>query len=74
MKIKDVIARLNKFDPELTLIMASDAEGNSFAPLGGIDEALYIAEADHFGTIWAPEDEDELPPAHGAPALILYPI
>lgn len=74
MKIKDIIHRLNKFDPELSVIMASDSEGNAYAPLGGIDEALYIPEADHFGTIWCPEDEDELPPQHGTPALIFYPI
>ena len=74
MRIKDLIQRLSRFDPEMVLIVSSDAEGDSVAPLGGLDEALYIMEADHFGSLWYPETEEETPPSHAVPALVLYPL
>lgn len=33
MKVKDLIKKLNKANPEAVVVLASDEEGNTFAPL-----------------------------------------
>lgn len=37
MKIKQLIKKLSTLDPNLEIILASDAEGNSYHELDGID-------------------------------------
>ena len=44
MKIKELIKLLEKEDPDRIVIMASDAEGNSYSPLSSVWTAAYKAE------------------------------
>lgn len=42
MKIKDLIKKLNKLDPDSEIILSSDSEGNSFNYLNNIESNLFV--------------------------------
>lgn len=50
MKAKDLIKILEK-NPESELVVASDAEGNEYAPLGSAWKCVYIAETSYNGIV-----------------------
>ena len=82
MKIKDLIALLQKEDPEREIILSSDAEGNRFRTLAsvetvawdpgnreiGMEPADLTCEARKLG--FTEEDVME----DGVPAIVFYPI
>lgn len=69
MKVKKLIKKLMKLDPDSIVVMASDAEGNKFSPLSDTTEELYFANNSWSGDIASEEDE-----THGAdPAVVLWP-
>jgi hypothetical protein len=82
MKVRDLIAVLQKMDQDREVIMASDAEGNSFSPLVKIDTAAYRASRTWGGEIGLEEltdDDRELGFCEddvledGVPAVVLCP-
>tara|TARA_R110000851_G_scaffold173052_1_gene319366 strand:+ start:1313 stop:1570 length:258 start_codon:yes stop_codon:yes gene_type:complete len=53
MKVTDLIAKLQKMDPDLEVIMQKDSEGNGYSPLSGIDaNGIYIAESTYSGDVY----------------------
>lgn len=40
MKVKDLIKKLQKIDPDKIVVLSSDSEGNSFSTVGFIDANL----------------------------------
>lgn len=82
MKVKDLIKRLQKCDPNRVVIMAKDSEGNSYSPLADFWEGSYRAETTWYGEVGLEKlteadrkagytDEDVM--EDGKPALILCP-
>lgn len=82
MKIKHLIAKLQKEDPERLVVLARDSEWNGFSPLGALDRGAYHAESRWNGSIGLDKltaadrragytDEDVDP--GGVPALVLSP-
>lgn len=85
MTVRELIARLQEMDPDRTVIMQSDAEGNGHSPLLGLDgNVVYIPES-----TWSGYIRDEMPPTEdesydeedsyyedGDPmrAVVLFPI
>jgi hypothetical protein len=73
MKIKELIAKLEKLDPEYRIILSKDAEGNTFSPLVDDDDmtiAKYEPYTDEDGKeLWYGELEIGMPNA-----VILYPV
>lgn len=63
MKVKQLIKKLQKHDPEKIVIMSKDSEGNYFSPLADMSKENYIPE-----TTWAGELG-----SGGEPALVLWP-
>ena len=75
MKVKELIEKLQAVDPDLLVVMSSDAEGNGFHPL---EDALTGGYAD--GEVGLLELTDELKKAgyseedvRGEPAMVLWP-
>lgn len=58
MKVSELIAALANFPPDANVICQSDAEGNGYSPLAGVDEGDYVAESTWSGYIVDPEDEE----------------
>lgn len=82
MKVKELIKLLQKENPERIVVMASDAEGNSYSPLDGISTAAYKAETTWSGEVGLEKlseedraagytEEDVL--EGGKPCVILHP-
>lgn len=46
MKVRDLIAELQKLDPELLVIKQKDDEGNGFHKLYAVDDEAYIRTID----------------------------
>jgi hypothetical protein len=66
MKVKDLIAELQKLDGELQCVMQKDSEGNGYGPLEGVDAGcIYVADTTYdgevFGTDYTNEDADMEP-------------
>lgn len=65
MKVKDLIAELQKLDGEMQCIMQKDSEGNGYGPLEGVDaECIYVADrcqGEVFNTSYSAEDADMEP-------------
>lgn len=64
MKIRELILQLRRCDPEATVYMLSDPEGNTAAPLMDVFEesedlrpGVYLQPSDNS---WVPSDEVEL--------------
>lgn len=58
IKIKELIAELSKFDPELMVIMSKDAEGNRYMELSGIGLMYFDRSNDDAYTESDLEDAD----------------
>lgn len=82
MKVSDLIALLQKEDPNRIVIMSTDGEGNYYSPLSSADTCAYRAETTWSGEVGLEEpteedkrsgysEEDVL--EGGEPALVLYP-
>lgn len=83
MKVRELIEQLQKIDPEREVIMAGDAEGNSYTPLSSLWEGAYRAEMPWFGQVGLESLTDEDREAgygeedvieDGVPAVILCPV
>ena len=82
MTVRELIAKLNKIDPDRIVVMSSDSEGNNYSPLSGMWTGAYRAENTYRGevglesltedTIEAGYTDDDV--VDGKPALILTPI
>lgn len=59
MKVCDLIEELKQLDPDMEVVMSSDAEGNSYSPLSGYGVGYYVKENSWSGEWW---DEDDLSP------------
>ena len=61
MKVKDLIKILKTLPPNYQVILASDAEGNSYSPLS--DDAYctaeYTPETTYYGDVWTEENAKE---------------
>jgi hypothetical protein len=44
MIVKELIKQLQQYDPYDIVILATDEEGNSFAPLDDISDVVYVAK------------------------------
>lgn len=84
MKVKELIKQLKNLDnQDAEVIIASDAEGNSYSPLSDIsDSLLYDATNSWSGEIYSTvgaedgseEGLDDAIPVSGIPAIVLHPI
>ena len=83
MNVRELIAILQKEDPERIVICSCDAEGNGYSPLASASRAAYLAENTWSGEIGLEEltaedraagysEEDVC--KKGVPALILQPV
>ena len=45
MKIKELIAKLEKYNPEAIVIVQKDSEGNGYSPLYEVDDGHYQADS-----------------------------
>lgn len=83
MKVRALIAILEKMDPERVVILQKDAEGNGYSPLEGADDnCLYAADSTWSGEVGHERltekdrkqgytDEDI---GHGEKAVVLFPV
>lgn len=84
MKVSELIAELQKLDPEMECIIQKDSEGNGYSPLAGADpDGIYIKVSSWSGDVYdatwsakdADMDEDEWEHILNKPrALILFPV
>lgn len=58
MKVSELMAALADFPPDAMVVCQSDAEGNGYSPLAGVDEGDYVAESTWAGYIVDKEDEE----------------
>lgn len=83
LTVKDLIAALQREDPESIVVMAKDAEGNSYSPYRQLWAGVYQADTTYSGEVGYPVltdelrvegygEEDILP--DGVPAIVLSPI
>jgi hypothetical protein len=83
MKVKDLIAELQKLDGEMQCIMQKDREGNGYGPLEGLDaECIYVVNWREDGEVFGANDtndEADMEPEDWAEVLqlprcvVLYP-
>lgn len=86
MKIKELIEKLSKLNPDATIILQKDSEGNGYSPLYDIEECIYVPETTWFGRCYqkslTPEmikngwsEEDDLYHGdNGVDAVCLEPV
>lgn len=54
MKVKELIRKLQKEDPESVVVLQSDSEGNGYSPLADVDsDAVYIPETTWSGKVYS---------------------
>ena len=78
MKVKKLIQELSKLNPNATVFIASDAEGNSYSPVDEVDtengNLAFNGKTDNssveFGVLVDDGSEDKV---FKRPAAILYP-
>lgn len=76
MKVYEFIEYLKKVNPNADVIMAKDAEGNSFSPFSGDhSEGLYVPKNTWSGNYYSYEDaeNDEEAQEEGVDAVVLWP-
>ena len=61
MKVKELLSYLQSVDPELEIILQSDADGNGYSPLSEINtDCIYVAEntwsGEVYSTKWSAEE------------------
>lgn len=83
MKVKELIEKLQKCDPESLVVMSEDGEGNGFSPLSDVDDSHnYAADSTWSGEIGLREltprledsgftEEDLL---DGEKCVVLWPV
>lgn len=69
MKVKDFIMYLERFNPELDIILSKDSEGNGFSPLHSVTHEMYIAESTWSGEL-ATDDYENFK----FNSIVLWPI
>ena len=57
MNVKDLIEKLQEFDPETDVLIAIDPEGNGFNPLAS--DGVVLSHRNHEGEPCNPDDADE---------------
>lgn len=69
--VEALVNSLKKFPKDTLVVLSSDAEGNDFNPLEGVDpEAHWVpAEGDLFFS-----EIDDTPPDDALPAIVLFPM
>jgi hypothetical protein len=60
MKVKDLIEQLKDVDPDRTVIMSKDAEGNGYSPLYNMSEEIYCPDSTYSGEVYIEKLTDEL--------------
>lgn len=64
MNVKELIAELKNYDPEMEIIVSSDEEGNSFSSLYTIGAAICYQDGNEISLVHPDDiddyDEDEL--------------
>jgi hypothetical protein len=73
MKIKKLIKILEKYDPELTVVLSSDGEGNGFSPLSDETKEKYLPENKWSGELIHPDDYDSEVHKDSIDVLVLWP-
>jgi len=54
MKVKELIEKLNSFDPDIDIILQKDAEGNGYSPLEGVDgTVIYKPDSTYSGEVYS---------------------
>ncbi len=74
MKVSELIELLMDYDdPEedIEVVLASDAEGNSYSPLSGAYSCYYVADTTWSGYL---ADETEQMPEEARLAIVLFPV
>ena len=72
MKVRELIAELQKLNPDHEVVMAADADGNGYALLDGTEDGHTYAH-EH---VWPTEHEDQYElyeGGDGVEAVVLYP-
>lgn len=81
MIVQELIELLEQQDPTALVVIASDPEGNGFAPVEDHCSGFFNAKTEEFfnedeffeeGTDYQ-EEEDEKTKPHGIPAFLLWP-
>lgn len=44
LTVKQLIEKLQKFNPDAMIVMSRDAEGNSYSPAQSVEPAFYVEE------------------------------
>jgi len=53
MKVRELINKLLKENPDADVIIQKDSEGNGYSPLRDVDgKCVYIPETDYSGTVY----------------------
>ena len=72
MTVGTLIEELQELDPNSIIVMSSDAEGNSYSPLAGLDATyLYVPDCTWSGEIKNEEDAEDYPFA--VPCVVIWP-
>jgi hypothetical protein len=79
-ELRAQLAALNHLPDDTPVILARDAEGNGYSPVGTVDDALYDPESPWSGQMYAtpamraaePGEWDEAPD-EAIPAVFLWP-
>ena len=77
MTINQLIGILSKYDGDREVVLANDAEGNSFSPLDELDSSNYVPETSYAGYIVGDddlEDWDDDERADVVEAVVLWPV
>ena len=75
MRVAKLRALLAEAADDLLVVLAKDAEGNSFSPLAEGDLALYVPEATWAGDVPHPDDAAGYQDEPGAEsAVVLWPV
>lgn len=54
MKVKELIEKLSKAEPEAEVVLQKDAEGNGYSPLADADlNAVYVPETTWHGRVYS---------------------
>lgn len=79
MTVQDLIEILEQVDPTATVVLASDPEGNSYAPLedyaiGAFDskESVFVRD-DDIEDYYVEHDDEEREEPNGTHAIALWP-
>lgn len=80
MKIRELIDLLNRYDPETEVVVSRDSEGNSFSPVDGYSDGIYVADNTWSGEMYEEEEfdqyvkEGEFSKTDAVKAVCLFPV